>query len=67
MMGDPWTSCDVCAADADRGLRPAESMVVTMAKSQIARGADIGSNTTAFLVAIIDRLTGASDWMDDDE
>jgi hypothetical protein len=43
-------------------LLPAESMAVTVARAQLERGDNPTPNTTALLLATLDRLTGREDW-----
>lgn len=43
-------------------LLPAESMALTVARAQCARGDNPEINTTAMLVLALDRLTGREDW-----
>jgi hypothetical protein len=43
-------------------LHPAENMALTVARAQLARGENPPPNTTAMLVAALDRISGVSDW-----
>lgn len=45
-------------------LHPSESMILAMAKDQIARGHDPEPNTVAFLIATIDRLESGLEFED---
>lgn len=53
--------------DRTTALLPAESMVMTIARGQLARGDNPPINTTAVLVMIIQRLIGEEDEAEDAE
>lgn len=44
-------------------LHPGEKMILTVAKSQLARGEKLPIDATEMLVMIIERLAGISDYM----
>lgn len=43
-------------------LLPVENITLTMARAQVERGDEVGPNTVAMLVMILDRVTGRKDW-----
>lgn len=43
-------------------LKPAESMALTVARTQVERGDNPQFSVTALLVLALDRLTGRKDW-----